>query len=593
MQHSESVLIVGAGPTGLTLANALARFRVPFRIVDQNPGHCRDSKGLAINIASQYGMELIGLNNALGRAGCRVHRLNILWRGRRFSAIDFRRLGFHIDSFITQRQSDTERELTEALVVQGHEVHWKSRVIAIDQYRGGAEATFEGSDGTRSIRNFGFIVGCDGKHSIVRRHMDAHFAGHDFPMHFVLGDFELSWNASPDQVYYYVYDDVFFIIVPIDNHTWRVVVKCDGALPRDDRVHPGDIKSVVSRFMGNDFFKGDPIWISRAPFYSRTVDRLRQHCLFLAGDASHLFSPIGGMGMNTGIQDALNLAWKLAYVFHDRAGDALLDSYEKERLEAISLTANMTNQSTRMIARVEQGSETVSALLPMMANRSGFRFNVPLKHSGLALAYTQACRSHGGTSVTGSHSAGELCLGAGALREAIGSQPGTEPVPPIIGVARVGDAESGLDRLDGLRRFQCEFEDCLRWIVVLPDAEQGSRLRRRYPELTFLRQGARALQFVRLAADALILVLPDGVVSYSGTLADLGRLRAAIASRFLRPNSQPAVRARSTGSVDAPPSGHVVRTSSASPQSTTSRSTGSDCWSQPDEIGIRRRGDDE
>lgn len=527
----QSVLVVGAGPTGLTLANALAAYRVPFTIVDRKPGPTQDSKALAINVATQYGLELIGLDSTFKDSGCRVQRLNVLWRGRRFSAVDFRHLDFHLREFITQPQSDTEERLIEVLAKRDIRVEWQTRLIDITQSANGVEAVLQDVYGRCRTMRYAYAVGCDGKNSVVRPRVGAVFSGHDYPMYFALGDFELNWNGRRDQVYYHVYDDTFFIFVPVNATHWRVVVKHDGAIP-DATVQPSEITDVVARYLGPDVFRGDPIWISRAPFYMRIADRLRHGKLFLAGDAAHLYSPIGGTGMNTGMQDALNLAWKLACCFHGLAHDALLDTYESERLEAIKAGALATDKSTRLIGRMDCDMASLGQWLPTMSNRDALRSQLPFLHSGLALAYPKSFDVTGGAAFAGSQQAGRLCLGFGRLLSLLKERDGQLPV--LIGVVRLreGSTVAILPQLREIQRITAEYRGVVRWMVFVPDSVTRVMVAETFPDMVVCASDSDLLARVGVGPGALTLIMPDGIIGFSGSVTDTNGAQAMLEQRF-------------------------------------------------------------
>lgn len=397
MIDENAILIVGAGPTGLTLANDLARRGVPFKIIDGKPGPSSNSKGLALNISSQYGLQLIGLDRTVGATGVSISRLNLYWEDQRYSSINFGHLKHDIRSLITQPQSVSESELVFQLAMTGQQVSWSHKLVALDERGGHIHATIANPDGMNYVQRFSYAVGCDGKYSETRKHLHTSFSGVDYNMHFVLGDFDLSLNLDANEVHYFIYPDTFFILVPIASGTWRIVVKYDGAVP-DVEVNALAIERVIQRHFGADFKLGPPRWISRAPFYNRVAGKMACGRLFIAGDAAHLFSPIGGTGMNTGIQDALNLGWKLAYVHKGLSRASLLGTYETERLPAIREAAHLSDLSTQLITRKITEHAALDNLAPVMANRGNFRSSLPSSYSGVGqrlpmmdLSYLSAC----------------------------------------------------------------------------------------------------------------------------------------------------------------------------------------------------------
>ncbi len=526
-ETGSEILIVGAGPTGLTLANALAFYGTPFSIIDSKPGPTRDSKALAINAASRFGLDLIGLRGLLGKRGARLYRLNIHWQGKRLSAVDLRHLKWDDAFFITQPQSDTEYELIAALEAKGHNVAWNTRLLSMDQENNFVRAAFRDDHGCIEEKNFAYVVGCDGKASVVRRHMPVQFHGHNYPMYFVLGDFALTWDASPDQAHYFVYQDRFFIFVPAGKDLWRVVVKYDGLVP-DRAVQASDITNVVSEYCGHGLFRGEPAWLSRAPFYMRVSDRLRHGRLFLAGDAAHLFSPIGGTGMNTGMQDALNISWKLAYLSAGRSGDELLNSYELERLHVIRATAKVTDQSTRLISRMDDDLVAIEQLLPKLRNRTFLRHVAPLIHSGLGLSYAEVLNVGGGEPLPGSRRTGELCLHYGRLFAQV------DPcLPPFMALVFVRASLWGLDDsrwFEALAALQEDYVDVLRVNILAMDG--SAELETAWPMLKTVPVTPEFVHDLGAVPGAFWLVSPDGVIRFSGLLSEAAGARRTL-ERYL------------------------------------------------------------
>jgi 2-polyprenyl-6-methoxyphenol hydroxylase-like FAD-dependent oxidoreductase len=378
------VLIVGAGPTGLTLANDLARRGVPFRLVDAKSGVTADSKGLALNVGSLYAYRLLGLGERVGAVANRIRRLGIWWNARRFSRIDFHRLACDVRALRTQPQSRTEAELLAALEEAGGRVDWSHALLDARERDDEVQVRLSLPDGRVVEESYRYLVGCDGKHSVVRRSLGAGFAGSDYDMHFVLGDFHLDVDWSEDEVQYRVHDDGFFILVPLGAGLWRIVVKYDGQPPAG-KPSAADITGAVARRLGPGIVAGEPVWLSRAPFYYRVADRLCSRRLFIAGDAAHLFSPIGGTGMNTGIQDAVNLGWKLALHWHGHAGAGILQTYEAERLPLIRQAAAVADLSTRLIGGADRHHPVIAGMAPVLANRRALRHVFPVTHSGMGV----------------------------------------------------------------------------------------------------------------------------------------------------------------------------------------------------------------
>jgi FAD binding domain len=246
--------------------------------------------------------------------------------------------------------------------------------------------------------------------------------------------------------------------------------------------------------------------------------------LSLAGDAAHLYSPIGGTGMNTGIQDAFNLAWKLGLTLAGSARDeTLLDSYQVERLELIGQTAKVTDASTRLIARLTAEPALLAPLLPTMQNRRVVRQRLALQHSGLGQRYGTSSVVSAQIGSTPERLPGSFCRGYPALRELLRASGAAVPPPSALHVlAFVDDPVRAQAKLQPLHTVLAPF----RHASALSTIDLS----------TFATRGAEAASVLRRCGsgeDVLLVVRPDGVLGFSGTLSDCAALDGYLAG-FLR-----------------------------------------------------------
>jgi len=301
------VLIAGAGPTGLTLANALAAQGVPFDVIDRKEGVSRASKALAVNVLSRFQLALLGLRPQIGSQGHVLRKLRVSLNGHRLTSIDFGRLTFDFRDFIAQPQAQTELDLLACLESR-HHPFWATELVDLKVRPECVFATLRLPGGRTVRREYEYVVGCDGKHSVVRDYLNIAFEGQEYPMHFVLGDYKADLPFARDEAHYFIYDDTFFIAVPLATDEWRIVLKRDGRYDPESPPDPLEIPRRIDQLLGRFSAFSSPTWISKAPFYMKTAASLGRGRVFIGGDAAHLFSPIGGTGMNTGMQDALNIS---------------------------------------------------------------------------------------------------------------------------------------------------------------------------------------------------------------------------------------------------------------------------------------------
>jgi hypothetical protein len=234
------------------------------------------------------------------------------------------------------------------------------------------------------------VVGCDGGLSKVREQLGLPFTGHDYRMHFILADLQIDWPGAHEEGHYFVRDDGFLILLPLQSGYHRIVIKVEGICAPGYKPDLAQIRHYIERYQVEALCVDAPIWLSSAPFYNRCVTRFRQGRVFLAGDAAHLFSPIGGFGMNTGLGDAFNLGWKLGHYLNGCGTDALLESYHTERHGIAQKLLAETDHSTSLIARLDRHQpRDEEVFLPRMCNR-GFARAFPAAASGLSLSYESA-----------------------------------------------------------------------------------------------------------------------------------------------------------------------------------------------------------
>jgi 2-polyprenyl-6-methoxyphenol hydroxylase-like FAD-dependent oxidoreductase len=329
-----STLIVGAGPVGLTLACELTRYRVPVRIVDKAPQ--RTDKSKAIVIWSRT-LELLDREDhgsaAFVEAGFKVRGVNIV-------TVDGAVVGHvKMDSvaspypYALMPQSDTERLLEARLQRLGVSVERSTEVIALAIGADGVQATLRHADGREETVQADWLAGCDGAHSIVRHTLAAPFSGETMGSDWVLADTHMSGYPFPDtEVAVYWAREGVLPIFPIAPGRYRIIANIPpsgGEHPRDPTLE--EVQAIVEQRGPKGVSLFDPIWLSGFRINARKVASYRSGRAFLSGDAAHVHSPAAGEGMNTGMQDAFNLAWKLALAIHGTCGEALLDTYSPER----------------------------------------------------------------------------------------------------------------------------------------------------------------------------------------------------------------------------------------------------------------------
>ncbi|VXB94698.1 2-polyprenyl-6-methoxyphenol hydroxylase [Pseudomonas sp. 8BK] len=380
------VLIVGGGPTGMTLALQLQRFGIGFRLIEKRPKQASGSKALSINPASLNLLDDLGVADSLIEMGHKTEVINLVYDNQTLMRARFASLPSKFPFFLMLPQPETEAVLEQRLSHLGHEIERECELIGLRQFDGHVEAELRTSKGLERQR-FNYVVGCDGGLSKVRSELGLDFSGYDYNMHFILADLRIQWPGAKEQGFYFIRDDGFLILLPLKDGFHRIVIKVNEQCPPGYKPSLEEIRGYIERYEISGLQVSDPIWLSSAPFYNRSASTIRRGRVFLAGDAAHLFSPIGGFGMNSGIADAFNLGWKLGYSLKGLGNDHLLQSYADEREQTTRTLLAKTDKSTSLIARLHRHLPAEEqAYLPRLCNR-GFIRRFPLETAGLTLRY--------------------------------------------------------------------------------------------------------------------------------------------------------------------------------------------------------------
>jgi 2-polyprenyl-6-methoxyphenol hydroxylase-like FAD-dependent oxidoreductase len=330
------ILVVGAGPTGLTMATQLAARGVGFRIIDEAPERSDKSRALVVHARTLELFQKMGISEDLVSRGRRTIKATPFVNGRRAVDVEFGDISvddtpYPFILFISQ--AETEKALEVHLTGLGVEVERQVELVSFEERAEGIEARLRHGDGGEETVRARYVVGADGAHSAVRKGAGLSFEGDAYPQDFVLADVDIEWDADDDRMYFFLSRKGLLVAFPLAGpSTHRLIsTSVEDASPEAGDPTLEDFQRLANELSAIPMRLRDPSWLSRFHLHHRGVDRYRAGRAFVAGDAAHIHSPAGGQGMNTGIQDAYNLAWKLALVLKGRAPDSLLDSYHDER----------------------------------------------------------------------------------------------------------------------------------------------------------------------------------------------------------------------------------------------------------------------
>jgi 2-polyprenyl-6-methoxyphenol hydroxylase-like FAD-dependent oxidoreductase len=350
-----TVIVVGAGPTGLTLACQLMRHGVPCRLVDASSGQENQSKALAIWPRTLEMMDRVGVAAAAIDSGLPLTLGVIHSNHRPLARLEFDALRTRYPFGLILPQSETERILSARLEELGGQVERQTEFVDAEEGETTLHVALKRGDHVEKVEAQ-WLVGCDGANSAVRTWAGIPFAGKPYSESFLLADVMVRSSLPRDRAQYFLSPAGLLHAVPLPSpgemsgalSPWRFTFDIEPSDACSDLPSITAIESEVARRGLRDVRIASVLWKSRFRIQRRLVARYRQGRCLLAGDAAHVHSPAGGQGINTGVQDAMNLAWKLAFVDRELAHEDLLDSYESERMPIAHKVAHHTNRATRL-----------------------------------------------------------------------------------------------------------------------------------------------------------------------------------------------------------------------------------------------------
>ena len=487
-----NVLIVGAGPTGLALALELARRGVPFRIVERHDGPGQASRAMAVHARTLEFYRQLGFADEVVARGFKMERAHLREGDHEVASFAFGDLGEGLSPYpfvLSFPQDEHERLLIAKLEEAGTAVEWGTELVGLENGEERVRATLR-RGGAEESCEVAYLCGCDGAHSAVREGLGLGFPGGTYEQMFYVADVEASGAPAGGDINAYLGADQLCLVFPIRTSGMQRLI---GILPEELKGREGlvfdDVRPYAERLTGLTVRTVN--WFSSYHVHHRVADRFRVGRAFIAGDAGHIHSPAGGQGMNTGIGDAVNLAWKLDAVLSGRATPAILDTYEPERIAFARLLVSTTDRAfTSIVGRDTRGHIVRTLLIPNL---------------------------------------GPFLLGFSAVRRAafrLVSQIRINYRESPLSVGSAGDVEGG-DRLPWVEEAH-NFEPLrsLDWQAHVY-GEAGERLRafaasRSLAVHAFAwGEGARAAGLER---DALYLVRPDGHVAFASGEQDVAGL---------------------------------------------------------------------
>ena len=349
------MLIVGAGPTGLSLACQLIRYGIDFIIIDKSEGVTTYSKALGVHARTLEIYEQLGLAKHAVAQGTIAGKIRMLVGGKIRGEMNLSVIGQGMSPYpfmLVLEQSRNEDLLYDYMHAHGKDVLWQNELQSLKQTDTLVTAQIQHGNEESSILKAKYLVGCDGPQSPVRHSLGLSFEGNTFERLFYVADVCIHWPYSHDALHVCMTQNSVLAFFPMPGENrYRIV----GAFPmgfaqEESETLYAEIEQHIRKESQIALEISQVNWFSTYKVHTRHVENFSSGRCFLAGDASHIHTPAGGQGMNTGIQDAYNLAWKLAFVLQGKADAKILETYNQERLPNAVRLLETTDRMFNLIA---------------------------------------------------------------------------------------------------------------------------------------------------------------------------------------------------------------------------------------------------
>ncbi|WP_183562084.1 FAD-dependent oxidoreductase [Mucilaginibacter sp. SP1R1] len=350
-QPHTSVLIIGAGPSGLMMAAQLLRYGVQPVIIDNKQGPTNQSKALAVQARSLEIYRQMGVIDTIIKGGKQAAAVVFNQEGAEVATLSLKDVGEGQTAFPfvhLYQQSKNERLLLDYLTLNCCPVYWSTSLLTLEQNKEQVTVQLQTGDETQTL-TCNWLVGADGAHSLVRRQLQIPFNGDTYQHQFYLADVKIA-NVFGNRVNLFLSKKGFAAFFPMpEEQCYRIVGKLPNEFDKKEGLTIEEALPYLNAVTGTAIQVENTNWFTTYRLHHRMADKFRQGRCFLIGDAAHIHSPVGGQGMNTGLQDAYNLAWKLAGVVNATLRENILDSYAAERMPVAKDLLNTTDRVFKMI----------------------------------------------------------------------------------------------------------------------------------------------------------------------------------------------------------------------------------------------------
>jgi 2-polyprenyl-6-methoxyphenol hydroxylase-like FAD-dependent oxidoreductase len=422
------VLVVGAGPVGLAMAVELARYGLSIRIVDQAPQRTDKSKALVVWSRTLELMDRMGCTASFLAAGFKATAANIVAGTKQIAHITLGGVATPHPYALMIPQCDNERLLEQHLNTYGVHIERNVELTQFAPSETSVVSTLRHAAGQDENLETSWLIGCDGAHSTVRHQLGMEFLGNTLMTDWLLADVHLSGAPNPRDVNVIWHSDGVLVVFPITHDRFRVIADSGDTRPGIERPDPTlqDVQAVLDQRGPGGITVSDPVWLANFHINERKVADYRAGRVFLAGDAAHIHSPAGGQGMNTGIQDACNLAWKIALVSRGAcAEEPLLGSYTIERSAVGDQVLKAAGRMTAVaILRGEVRQSIRNHVASLVFGLAPIRSAVANAMTEVAIGYPKSPLSVSSQHISGGPAAGERApIRAGEIPVGAGNTP--------------------------------------------------------------------------------------------------------------------------------------------------------------------------
>ena len=338
MDRQTQVVIAGAGPTGLSMATQLLRYNIDFIIIEKNEKTTHLSKALVVQARTLEIFQELNISEKAVNEGQITTAMNLFYKGKQKAAVNLSGLGEGLSPFpyaLSLEQSKTEKLLVDYLFAHEKKIEWNSELTHFEQNEIGVTVYYKDSTGQEQKIEAGYLVGCDGAGSLIRHQMGLSFEGDTVPKIFYVADVKLkSTVINKSELFMFMIKKGFILFFPMEGKGhYRIVGILPEAKSVNEQLKFNDIENAIKQQVIVPLDFDEVLWFSSYKVHSRKADSFENGRCYIAGDAAHIHTPAGGQGMNTGIQDAYNLAWKMAYTIKGEVNINVLKTYNSERIE--------------------------------------------------------------------------------------------------------------------------------------------------------------------------------------------------------------------------------------------------------------------